>query len=479
MNAHRRMTLFGTLVLLSLLIVPIAVAQDSTPTSGSPAASPVASPIASPIASPAASPVAVEPTPTQIPDGPPEGTPLPAHITTGLYPGQGSVTLVKVADGLESPRVITPAFDGTGRLFIGERYGTVRILTAEGELLPEPFIDIGPIVVSVHQDQGLLGIAFHPDYETNGLFYLAYTDYNVNGGLVVSQYRVSADDPNKADPDYAVDIIKIPHPTPILNGGTIHFGPNDGYLYIGSGNGAFFGVHDLFTAQEMDQSLGKILRINIVNDENGTYYTIPPDNPYNASYTYPAAPVTFAMGLRNPWSWQFDYETGDMYITDVGEMSWEEINFIPASSNGGQNFGWPMWEGAHCVNYLSTGSCPEMGTLPVAEYPHVGYGCAVAGVGVYRGDDIPFLEGFFLAVDYCTGKILSLSHDSVGKWQFQELADLYLLLLGGGVSEDGEAYVLSCDCGLGPGKAENNPGTVWKVVSTANIPEGVEVAPNG
>ncbi|MEZ4532019.1 MAG: PQQ-dependent sugar dehydrogenase [Thermomicrobiales bacterium] len=229
-----------------------------------------------------------EPTPTQIPDGPPEGTPLPAHIVlTGLYPGQGSVTLVKVADGLESPRVITPAFDGTGRLFIGERYGERADPDGRGELLPEPFIDIGPIVVSVHQDQGLLGIAFHPDYETNGLFYPAYTDYNVNAVSVVSQYRVSADDPNKADPDHAVDIIKIPHPTPILNGGTIHFGPNDGYLYIGSGNGAFFGVHDLFTAQEMDQSLGKILRINIVNDENGTYYTIPPDNPYNASYTLP------------------------------------------------------------------------------------------------------------------------------------------------------------------------------------------------
>jgi hypothetical protein len=238
-------------------------------------------------------------------------------------------------------------------------------------------------------------------------------------------------------------------------------------------------VHDVFTAQEMDQSLGKILRINIVNDDAGTYYTIPPDNPYNASYTYAAAPVTWALGLRNPWSWQFDHETGDMYITDVGEMAWEEINFIPASSNGGQNFGWPLWEGAHCVNFLTTGACPEMGVLPVAEYPHVGYGCAVAGLGVYRGDDIPFLEGFFLAADYCSGKILGLSRDSVGQWQLQELADLYLLLLGGGAGEDGEIYALSCDCGLGPGKAENNPGTVWKVVSTANIPEGAEVAPNG
>ncbi|CAN5868388.1 PQQ-dependent sugar dehydrogenase [soil metagenome] len=381
-----------------------------------------------------------------------------------------------MTDGFDSPRVVAAAHDGTGRLFIGERYGTIRVVTAEGDLLPEPFLDISGLVLSAHQDSGLIGIAFHPDYETNGFFYATFTDINVNGAIVLAQFTVSPDNPNVADRGTMQEIMKTSHPTPILNGGTIHFGP-DGYLYMSIGNGAFFGVHDLFTAQEMDNHLGKILRLDITNEEGGAGYRIPPDNPYNMSYTYWNAQHVWAMGLRNSWGFSFDPVTGDMYIPDTGEANWEEINFIPAGSPGGQNFGWPIWEGMHCVNFYTTGSCAQTGIPPVAEYPHGDYGCAVVGLGVYRGSTASFIDGFYLAADYCTGKIWGLSRDPAGGWIFQELLDVFLLVPGGGNGEDGELYVLSCNCGLGPGKESGNPGRLWRVDSVAHTPEGVEIAP--
>lgn len=467
------------MVLLAVTLLPsIVAAQDDDPSAtpeGTPEATPVASPVASPVGiAQIGSPTPVEP--TLEPDLAPSGTPMAAHVMEGVYPGPNAIALVKVADGLESPRVVAAAHDGTGRVFIGQRYGTVRVLTKEGDLLPEPFIDISPLVQSNHQDSGLLGLAFHPDYETNGFFYIAYTDINVNGAVVLAQYQVSPDDPNRADPASAQDILKISHPTPILNGGTIQFGP-DGYLYLSVGNGAFFGVHDIFTAQQLDNHLGKILRLEITNENGVAGYRVPANNPYNMSYTYWNAQHVWALGLRNPWGFFFDPETGDMYIPDTGEASWEEINFIPAGSRGGQNFGWPIWEGMHCVNFYTNGACAETGVPPVAEYPHGDYGCAIVGIGVYRGASASFIDGFFLAADYCTGKIWGLSRDAGGGWVFQELLDAYLLIPGGGMGEDGEVYVLSCDCGLGPGKPENNPGTIWKVESASAIPEGTEVAP--
>lgn len=465
------------MVVVSLVLaigMPIlSIAQEADP-DATPAASPVASPVASP--APEATPIAVDEPPVRTEDMAPPGTPAAAQPTIGGFPGPDSISLVLVTDQVSSPRVIVSSHDGTGRLFIGERYGTIRILTPEGEILPEPFLDIGHRVLDGHQDQGLVGIAFHPDYETNGLFYVAYTEFNTNGALAIVQLQVSEDDPNVADPRTLQDIIKIAHPTTILNGGTIHFGP-DGYLYIASGNGSFFGIHDIFSAQQFDNHLGKILRLGIENVDGIARYTIPPDNPYNMSFAYWNAQHVWAIGLRNPWQFSFDPLTGDMYIPDVGEATWEEINFIPAGSQGGQNFGWPIWEGMHCFNFYTTGSCAQTGTPPVAEYAHGEEGCAVTGIGVYRGDTVPFLEGIYLSADYCVGKIRGLSRDSSGAWQFQELLDTTLLITGGGHDDNGELYVMSCECGFGEGVPGENPGAIWRVVAAGQEPEGAVLAP--
>ncbi len=394
--------------------------------------------------------------------------------TVGDFPGPNSIQLLKVADGLESPRVIVSAHDGTGRMFIGEQAGTIRILTREGELLPEPFADISYLVASGHQEQGILGIAFHPDYQSNGLFYISYTDIFVNGTIVVAQLKVSAEDPNRASIEGIRDILKIPHPSADVNGGTIHFGP-DGYLYVSVGNSGYYGIHDVFSAQTFDTHLGKILRIE-VGFEDGPTYQIPYGNPYNSTFLYGRADEVWALGLRNAWQWAFDPETGDMYIPDVGDSGWEEINFIAADSLGGQNFGWPLWEGTHCVNAETTGACPEAGTLPVAEYPHDETGCAVVGLAVYRGE-FSALDGMFLAGDFCSGKIWGLERNEAGVWVFQELLDTTLMLAGGGNDDGGEVYVISCECWHGAWSDEAEPGVIWKVVSPAGLPEDAEVAP--
>jgi glucose/arabinose dehydrogenase len=423
----------------------------------------------------AATPAAAtpEPEPTAV-DIQREGAEAVALPTIGEFPGPNSIELVKVADGLDSPRVIVSAHDGTGRLFIGEQEGLIKILTADGELLPEPFLDMRYLVASNHQEQGILGIAFHPDYETNGLFYVSYTDVFVNGTVVVAQFKVSEDDPNRASTDGIRDILKTPHPTPDNNGGTIHFGP-DGYLYVSIGNAGFYGIHDVFSAQVFDTHLGKMLRLRVGFEEGPTYES-PQDNPYNATYEYWHAQHVWAIGLRNPWQWAFDPETGDMFIPDVGEGGWEEINYVPAGSRGGQNFGWPMWEATHCVNAATTGACPDFGTLPVAEYPHGDQGCAVVGLAVYRGE-LSALAGSFLAGDFCSGKIWGLGRDGNGQWVFQELLDTTLMLAGGGNDDDGDVYVISCECGGGAWNPDPEPGAIWKVIPPGSAPEGSELAP--
>jgi glucose/arabinose dehydrogenase len=463
-----RAGLFSLLAISLLLgtITPIA-AQD-------PEATPEATPVASPVAE--GTPIPVEEPPVRTEDMAPEGTPLAAQPSIGGYPGPNSISLMMVTDQVLSPRVIVSSNDGTGRLFIGERHGKIKILTPEGEVLPEPFLDLGRMVLTGHQDQGLIGIAFHPDYAENGLFYVAFTEFNTNGALAIVQLEVSPDDPNRAVMGSLQDIIKIAHPTTILNGGTIHFGP-DGYLYIASGNGAFFGVHDIFSAQTFDNHLGKILRLGIENVDGVASYFIPPDNPYNMSFAYWNAQHVWALGLRNPWQFSFDPETGDMYVPDVGEMTWEEINFIPAGSKGGQNFGWPIWEGMHCFNFYTTGSCAQTGTPPIATYLHGEEGCAVTGIGVYRGTTVPFLNGMYLSGDYCVGKIRALYRDSSGAWQFEELLNTTLLITGGGQDDNGELYVMSCECGFGEGVEGENPGVIWRVVAAGQAPEGSVLAP--
>ncbi|CAN5608237.1 PQQ-dependent sugar dehydrogenase [soil metagenome] len=421
---------------------------------------------ATPEATPEASPVAVAPSDTK---------PRPAQPVIGSFPGPGSIQLVKVADSLNSPRAIAAPDDGTGRIFVGERPGTVRVIDSEGNLLPEPMLDISDRVLANHIDQGLIGLAVHPDFANNGYLYVAYTDFLGNGALKVMQFSITPDDPNKVSPSSDKLIIQISRASTIRNGGTIVFG-NDGYLYVASGDGGWAGGTDAFVAQKLDNHWGKILRLGIdVSGEDPVVFT-PPDNPFSATWsTYEAHPI-WVYGLRNPWAFSFDPETGDLYIPDVGESAWEEINFVPAGTKG-QNFGWNLWEGSHCMEE-ATNRCPDDGVWPIAEYEHAEWGCAVTGIGVYRGSAIPFLNGYYLVGDYCTGYIWGLNRNTIGDWEMQVLLDTSLLFTAGGTGPNGELYVMSCDCiAYDANREVETGGALWLVVGANQIPEGMETAP--
>ncbi len=248
--------------------------------------------------------------------------------------------LVPVATGLATPVVVTNAGDGSNRLFIVEKAGRIRIVE-NGTLLATPFLDIDPVVNSSGNEQGLLGLAFHPNYEGLGYFYVNYTDGS--GDTVVSRFSVTPGDPNIADPGSGFEILSIVQPYSNHNGGQIEFGP-DGYLYIGMGDGGSAGDPD-DRAQNLAVLLGKMLRIDIDNSDPPLAYRIPADNPFVD--VAGAAGEIWAYGLRNPWRFSFDRTTGDLFIGDVGQNLYEEIDFQPASSTGGENWGWRCYEGEH------------------------------------------------------------------------------------------------------------------------------------
>ena len=254
------------------------------------------------------------------------------------------------------PINITNASDGSGRLFVIERTGTIRIIR-DGEVLPDPFLDIGNSVKTDFLEQGLLGLAFHPDYENNGRFFVYFSSYLANGAVTLQEYAVSAENPDVADPESARTLFSFADPYVNHNGGTIKFGA-DGYLYIAIGDGGLAG-DPWDNAQDLSNVFGKILRIDVDSEEMP--YGIPEDNPfadsgrplYGAEFEEPgryhpdAAREIWSYGLRNPWQFAFDRETGDIYIADVGQNYWEEINFAEAGV-GGQNWGWDLLEGTHC-----------------------------------------------------------------------------------------------------------------------------------
>ncbi len=276
-----------------------------------------------------------------------EGTPGPIAIgeagaagvalPDGTLPGNPEVTLVKVADGLIDPVNVATANDGSDRLFIIERVGYLRIVEADGAVAMEPFLDITTAVKIDFLEQGLLGAAFHPDYENNGRFFVYYSDYRTNGQQFLVEYAVSADDPNQADPASARVLFAFEDPYVNHNGGTLHFGP-DGYLYITIGDGGLAG-DPYGNAQDLGNPLGKILRIDVdAPTDTGARYGIPSDNPFVAGvlpsdeanqiaqtgdYHPDAMPEIWAYGLRNAWQFSFDQDTGDLYIADVGQIGWE------------------------------------------------------------------------------------------------------------------------------------------------------------
>ncbi|NJK79081.1 MAG: PQQ-dependent sugar dehydrogenase [Chloroflexaceae bacterium] len=311
--------------------------------------------------------------------------------------------------GLERPVFITHAGDGSGRIFVVEQEGRIRIIR-DGALLETPFLNI-PGRVLCCGERGLLSVAFPPDYATTGQLYVYYTDQNNNGATVVSRFSIS-DDPDRADGTSEEVLLTIDQPFDNHNGGQLAFGPNDGYLYIGTGDGGS-GGDPQDRAQTTSDLLGKILRIDVTRTMGELPYAIPPTNPYTQTAGY--APEIWALGLRNPWRFSFDRATGDLYIGDVGQGSIEEISYQPAASTGGENYGWRCKEGSNDFNMSD--DCANLQLVdPVVEYPH-DVSCSVTGGYVYRGPAFPLMQGVYIYGDYCSGYVWGLRRNSEQNWE--------------------------------------------------------------
>src|SRR6266498_970636 len=357
---------------------------------------------------------------TQVPtDIPATDTPSSANT----FPDPNAFQWLMIATGLTRP--VNLQADGSGRLFILEKVGRIRIFQ-NGQLLDQPFLDISNRVGSSGNEQGLLGLAFHPQYAQNGRFFVNYTDNN--GDTVIARYQVSSD-PNVADSNSEVKLLGVDQPFANHNGGVLVFGP-DGYIYAGLGDGGSQGDPN-GNGQNTKVLLGKILRLDVDSAEP---YAIPSDNPFGNE--------VWAYGLRNPWRLSFDKLTGDLYIGDVGQNTWEEIDYLPAGSPGGTNFGWNLREGAHDYNGSDSPNLIE----PVAEYSHQEGGCSVTGGYVYRGSMAEW-NGIYLYGDYCTGLIWGLIHSDNG-WQKQQLFDTDFTITSFGQDEAGEIYLVSDSGGI-------------------------------
>lgn len=344
-----------------------------------------------------------------------------------------SVELQPAAGGLDTPIGLANAGDGSGRLFVIEKGGAIRVVQA-GEVLAEPFLDLRDRVNASGSEQGLLGLAFHPGYAANGFFFVDYTDQA--GDTVVSRFRVTAD-PNRADPASEEIVLTQRQPAGNHNGGHLAFGP-DGYLYIALGDGG--GAGDTYgNGQNLQSWLGTLLRIDV--DE--LPYSVPPDNPFVGDSA--ALDEIWAYGLRNPWRFSFDRATDDLYIADVGQNQYEEIDFEPASSPGGENYGWPIMEGLHC--YPEGANCDPSGlVLPVAEYDH-SQGCSVTGGYVYRGEAFPAMQGVYFFADWCSGLLWGLAPGPDGGWQSALLLDADGNIASFGEGEAGELYAVDMQSG--------------------------------
>jgi glucose/arabinose dehydrogenase/plastocyanin len=440
----------------------------------------------------------------------------------GDLPGDPQIQLIEVASGMANPVNLAFPPDDSGRMFVVSVDGFVRIVEADGTLLSEPFLDLSDTVALRPGQQGLLGLAFHPNYAENGRFYVAFNNLFANGALSLSEFQIDADNPNQADPRTERPLLVIDKPYPQHNGGTLRFGP-EGYLYMATGDGGWQGdPYD--NAQSRFSLLGKILRIDVDGRTDGHPYGIPADNPFSGPGRYdspypsqaisaedeaadgaeekrqrrdrdgprPIAPENrrllspvreeiWAFGFRNPWQFSFDPATGDFYVGDVGAENWEEINFQPADSPAGQNYGWDWLEASHCFPPEVGSECPrqQVGVLPIAEYEHGDDGCAVIGLGVYRSEESPELDGIYFSGEYCSGEIRGLQRDENGVWQFQNLLDTAYQITGSGQDANGDLYVTAVTTRRGSGPDGPPNGSVWKLVAADKVPEGATTIPLG
>jgi glucose/arabinose dehydrogenase len=350
-------------------------------------------------------------------------------------PTSARIRLSLRASGLSRPVLAVSARDGTGRVFIVEQTGRIRIYK-DGKILTTSFLSIGS-QVSKGGEQGLLGLAFHPSFKTNRKLYVNFTD--LNGDTVIREYKVSTTNSNVVATSTARTILKISQPYDNHNGGMLAFG-SDGYLYIGMGDGGSGGDPGN-RAQNINSLLGKILRINVNSTTSTTNYVSPSTNPYVGR---DGRNEIWQLGTRNPWRFSFDRANGNLWIGDVGQTRWEEIDRAVRTSSGpgrGINWGWRVLEGAHCFN-PSTGCSTTGKTLPVTEYSHDGGRCSVTGGYVYRGTGVPALVGGYLFADYCTGEIWVIDSAAARPATPTLLLDTDLMISSFGENAGGELYVL-------------------------------------
>lgn len=357
------------------------------------------------------------------------------------------------ADGFSAPCEITHA--GDSRMFVVEQGGTIKILNVDGLVNETPFLDISSLT-NGNGEQGLLGLAFHPDYANNGYLYVNYT--NLSGDTVIARYTRSTENAAYADPASALILLTIDQPYSNHNGGCLRFGP-DGFLYIGMGDGGS-GGDPQGNGQNTNTLLGKLLRIDV---NNGDTYSIPEGNPFVG---IDGADEIWAYGLRNPWKFSFDRLSGDLWIADVGQNNIEEINMV-GPAQAGINYGWRCFEGTETYNSNNC-SLVVMYTSPVAEYNHDSGGCSITGGYVYTGNAYPALSGKYVFTDYCSGKIGLTTGSNEITWTEAFNGNFSTL----GEDKDGELYI-----------ADIISGTVYKITdATATLPEfntsNVKLFPN-
>ncbi len=374
---------------------------------------------------PASTPVVVTPQPTTTvePTAPAEPQPTPL--------GDMSIGFELVTDGLSQPLFVTSAGDGSGRLFVVEKSGLVWIIR-DGVRSTQPFLDMSS-AVSTNSERGLLGLAFSQSFAEDNLFYINYTDKD--GTTTISRMTASGDSAVAGSEQV---LLRIKQPYANHNGGMLAFGP-DGYLYIGTGDGGSGGdPHG--NGQNTAVLLGKLLRIDVARDNTAvrdTEYGIAPDNPF--ANTPRAAREIWAYGLRNPWRFSFDRKTGDLWIGDVGQDAWEEIDFQPADSVGGENYGWNAYEGTHPYPSGRAAASGDF-TSPVVEYDHKA-GESVTGGYVYRGSAQPALWGTYFYGDYVSGRVWGLQRTALG-FETRELADTAYNVVSFGEDDAGELYLV-------------------------------------
>ena len=363
-------------------------------------------------------------TPTPVPTSAPTvPQPTPTAEFASEMPDPLQYQWALAADGFRKPVALTHV--GDGRLFIVEQRGVIWVMR-DGVVEPEPFLDIRDRVNSSAFEQGLLGLAFDPEYSRSGYFYVNYTDSG--GDTVVSRFTAPLGE-SQANPASESQVLRIDQPFSNHNGGDLHFGP-DGFLYIATGDGG--SANDPFeNGQNLDSLLGKLLRIKVGEAEP---YSVPGDNPFA---TGGGRAEIWAFGLRNPWRFSFDITTGDLYIGDVGQNSWEEINFLAADTLVGANFGWNHREGLHAFASQLTEGLVD----PVAEYANGGSECSVSGGVVVRDPELAAWRGVYLYGDYCSGQIWGLLPDANGQWVNSRLFDTSFSITSFGTDVNGAVYL--------------------------------------